>query len=85
MERRIALTARATHEDRVLWEVERGRYRDLDDAAKRRIVGLARVLDAQAGIRAEIGKESEAREESARKHKDAVESIGSALLDMGSA
>jgi len=63
LERRIALLGRESAEQQVLWEIERGRYRDLAQNEKDALLALARRLDAGREALQEAEEQRRAQEQ----------------------
>lgn len=72
LERRIALLGRVTAAQQMLWEVEKGRYKDLAQNEKDALLALARRLDAGEAER-RAGEEAERRAAEAKNYVEQLE------------
>ena len=75
LERQIALYGGLTHEERVLWETQEGRWKAASEIEKERLLGLARHLD----LLDELKREDE---ETARRERRAADARKAAIEDI---
>ena len=75
LERQIALYGGLTHEERVLWETQEGRWKAASEIEKERLLGLARHLDLLDELKQED-------EETARRERRAADARKAAIEDI---
>lgn len=85
LERRIALLGRESAEQQMLWEVEKGRYKDLAEGEKKALIEMARRLDAGT-VAIRQAEEQRKAEEAARleqeRYDQELERAARAIRDM---
>jgi len=85
LERRIAMLGRETATEQMLWEVEKGRYKDLEGGEKTALIALARRLDAGT-VAIRQAEEQRKAEEAARleqeRYDQELERAARAIRDM---
>ena len=82
LERSIIAARDLTHEERALAEIRSGRLGEVTEAERQRIVAHAQALDRIEKEKEKEAELAEQREKAARDHRDAIEAIESASLDL---
>ena len=82
LERGIIAARDLTHEERALAEIRSGRLGEVTEAERQRIVAHAQALDRIEKEKEKEAELAEQREKAARDHRDAIEAIESASLDL---
>lgn len=75
MRKRLQLVGAETNAEKMLWEVQKGKFADVSEATKKQLVAQARALDLTL-------KRKEAEEELERAGKDAAGAITDGISDM---